>query len=424
MSYGTPSVVSKPSARLPANLAVFAHERATTVLQQLSLPLELRKFFDALPGIDRGELARNPAAALTTAVEQAHRDSIEQTVVEQIEARDAIKPAAIVWALIKPYGRLSIDVLRGLEDALVDGDSSLEDKRSVHWSTASSPRVTCDRDPMDRSPTITPRVEAGLETSLARHPQPVRRTLRLLVDALLARDDEAGGNWGIETAAEIIRLSDRIPDARPQIGRSSQDRIDAWIEQTLTSEERELDSALILAAAVGSPRSNLAELSRWLGNRPDRTFPGMMHWGRPLRDEEWHARLRADLAVRTAAERFMKCVRPGHRSDPLSGHVRFRPRQSRGRSDHGFSGRRHSSGRLRLLSQRRGDSGRSVGRSRRIRSSCRRGGRRTSADGSLTRKCRSRTSPDYQRRRNQRGLCRAPLRTTTERRRSAFLKPM
>jgi hypothetical protein len=306
------------SQGLPAELAAFVHEREAAVLQRLSLPLELRKFFDAVLTLDREELAKNAAAAFAAAIDQAHRDSIERTVMDQIQARDAVKPAAILWCLIKPHGRLSIDVLRSLEDPLADRDASLDD--TIHHLVGSFIAARNLRQGPDGSLTYAHgRVEAGIEATLARHPQPVRRVLSLLVDVLLARDADAGGNWGVETAALIVQVSKRIPNATPQLARTSHDRIDAWLAQRLAAEQRELPSAVSLAAAVGSSHSGVAEFARWLEHQPSPDFEGFLHWEKPERDEAWHARLRADPGVRRLAEAFVKFVLPtAHRSFPVT----------------------------------------------------------------------------------------------------------
>lgn len=297
----------------PEILAV-AHEHEAAVLRQLELPLEIRKFFDALPGLDRTELDRNAAAAIASAVERAHRDAIERTVAEQIEARAAVRPAAILWALIKPHGRLSAEVLRSLEDSIVDADPTLEDAIGSLVNGLLAARNL--RQSADGSlGYYHGKVEAGIETALAAHPQAVRRTLANLVNVLLARDDDAGTDWGVATAADIMRLSRRIPNATPTLVRASQDRIDRLVEGRLDAAGRELGQATAFAAEVGSARSGPSEFARWLGHRPDPGFPGLTHWGRPQRDEAWHQRMRADPAVAMLAARFVRTVLPTDNTD-------------------------------------------------------------------------------------------------------------
>lgn len=294
---------------LPEDLAALAHEREVSVLKQFELPLEIRKFFDALPEINRQDFNKNPDTAFAGAVAHAHRDSIERTVIQQVEAREAVKAAAIIWALIKPHGRLSADLLRSIEDPLGDADADLEEGISQFVVSFVSARNL--RQGADGSLTYYHgKVEAGIETVLGRQPRIVRRALRTLIDVLVAHDDDTGGSWGVETSAEIIRLSDRIDGARPQVTRSSQDRIDRWVEEQLQSTGRELDRRIMLAAAAGSPRSNLAELARWLAHRPDRGFPGLMDWGEPSRDDAWRARMRQDPAARSVLEAFVRTVLP------------------------------------------------------------------------------------------------------------------
>jgi hypothetical protein len=301
------------TAGLPPELASFTHEREQSVLRQLSLPLEIRKFFDALPGLDRDEIEKNADLALAQAVEQAHRDSIERTVIDQVEARDAVKAAAILWALIKPHGRLSADVLRSIEDPLVDADPSLGS--SIGQLINSFVTARNFRQGADGSLAYYHgKVEAGIEAVLAKNSQAVRRTLRTLVDVLVARDEDTGASWGIETAAEIIRLSDRIPDGRPQITRASEDRLDSWLEQKIRAAGNDLETALTLAAAVGSSRNNLSELARWLTHRPDKTFPGLMDWGKPAMNDAWYHRLRADPLVGEVVEAFVRTVLPSDRT--------------------------------------------------------------------------------------------------------------
>lgn len=295
------------SKDLPADMAAFAHEWEPVVVKELSLPLELRKLFDAMPGLERTELARNPGLALSRAIEKAHRNSIEQTVIDQIEARGATKAAAIVWALIKPHGRLSRDVLRSLEDPIVDSDPELED--SIGQLVSSFVAARNLRQGSDGSISYYHgKVEAGFAAALVRQPQAVRRSLGLLVDALLVRDEEARGTWGVETAAQIIQQAGRIPDATPRLKRSSQDQIDTWVESRLAAEGRELERGINLAAVVGSARSNLSEFARWLEHRPDSSFPGFIRWGKPELDESLYARLRADGKVLAVADRFVRTV--------------------------------------------------------------------------------------------------------------------
>ena len=230
-------------------------------------------------------------------------------MIEQVEARDAVKAAAILWALIKPHGRLSADVLRSMEDAFADADPALED--SIDALVNSFVTARNFRQGADGSlGYYHGKVEAGIEAVLARHRQAVRSALGTLVVVLIARDDDMGGTWGTETAAEIMRLSDRIQNIRPRVNRVTQDRLDQWLEEQLHFTGHVLSKHLDLAASVGSPRANLAELARWLAYRPDRGFTGFLMWRKPEKPDAWYARLRADSQVRAVLDAFVRTVLP------------------------------------------------------------------------------------------------------------------
>jgi hypothetical protein len=63
-----------------------ATSNLSKVLEQLGTPLEIQKFFDALPTIDIDH-RHNPKALINEAVRKAHHESIERTVIDQIEER-------------------------------------------------------------------------------------------------------------------------------------------------------------------------------------------------------------------------------------------------------------------------------------------------------------------------------------------------
>lgn len=86
--------------QLPRELHEVARIGMKKVLEALHTPLEIQKFFDALPFLEHSH-PDNPPAFLSEAIRQAHQESIERTVIEQIEQRQEVRPAAILWALLK-----------------------------------------------------------------------------------------------------------------------------------------------------------------------------------------------------------------------------------------------------------------------------------------------------------------------------------
>jgi glutathione S-transferase len=51
--------------------------------------------------------------------------------------------------------------------------------------------------------------------------------------------------------------------------------------------------------------SNVSEVARFLLHRSDRTFEWMHIWRPREHNEAWHARMRADPAVKAVAETFI-----------------------------------------------------------------------------------------------------------------------
>ncbi|MBP1884984.1 hypothetical protein [Sinorhizobium mexicanum] len=308
------------------DLRTFAHSSEKTVLSELTLPLEIRKFFDALQDADREEIVKSPDRSVHQLIAKAHSKSIEKTVVNQIEHRKAVKAAAIIWALIKPLGRLSADVLRMLEDPLAEADEDLEGKLDELVGTFVVARNL--RQAADGSLSYYHgKVEAGFETALNNHPQPVRLALKALVEILLGSEELSEGDWGIETAVEIMRLAgQRLKSGKPRIGNSHQARIDAWLEHGMADlAERALNARLDLAASVGSSRSNLSELGRWLKHRRDHTFKSLLAWKEPDRDGAWYARMRSDPHVKAVLEQFIRTTLPSDNVHfPESFHITVR----------------------------------------------------------------------------------------------------
>ncbi len=295
---------------LPRKLQALAKESEGSVLAELATPLEIQKFFDALPTLNDKE-RRNPAGLVAEAIRRAHQDSIERTVVDQIEERGDVRAAAVLWGLLKANDKLSLRLLREIEELLAEYGPQFE--KGV------SPLVTffvAARNLRQAESTITyyhPRVEAGIEQALDRDRLTARRTLRLLIDSLVAPDGP-GEAWGITASARLLLAADRTPELKPAPSATAQAKIDAWLAGELAKSGKEFED-LNLAEAAGSTDSNVSEIARFLLHRPDRTFEWMHIWGPPEHDEAWYARMRADPAVKAIVETFIRDVLPRARDD-------------------------------------------------------------------------------------------------------------
>lgn len=302
---------------LPRKLQALAKGSEGSVLAELATPLEIQKFFDALPTLDDKE-RRNPAGLVAEAIRRAHQDSIERTVVDQIEERRDVRAAAVLWGLLKANDKLSLRLLRQIEEDLAE--------QGPQFEKGVSPLVTffvAARNLRQVESTITyyhPRVEAGIEQALGRDRLVARRTLRLLIDILVS-PNLAGGTWGVAASARLLLASDRTPELKPEPSATAQAMIDSWLAAELAKGGKEFEGNLNLAEAAGSTDSNTSEVARFLLHRPDRRFGWMHVWGPPKHDEAWYARMRADPAVKTVVENFIRDMLPHARNDFGSGFV-------------------------------------------------------------------------------------------------------
>ena len=296
---------------LPRELQLVTKQNEKKVLDELATPLEIQKFFDALPTLDRKGLA-NPGGLIRDAIQQAHQTSIERTVIEQIAEREDVRAAAIIWGLLKVNDKLSLRLLRIIEEGLAERDPLLI--RGVE------PLVSffvAARNLRQTEAVVTyyhPRVEAGIQRALEEHGLLVRKTLRYLVDILVSPDGP-GEDWGTATAVKIIASSQLHPEFKLTPSVEAQAKVDAWLAKALQTVGKTFESNLKLAAAAGSSESKVSEVARYLLNRPDRSWPNMMAWGAPEHDDCWYAQIKADPATKPLVETFIRDVLPDERDE-------------------------------------------------------------------------------------------------------------
>lgn len=304
-------------AALPRELRPVATQVESEVLSKLATPLEIQKFFDALPDIDRQTL-KNPAGFISEAIDRAHQSSIERTVVDQIEGRGDVRAAAVIWGLLKAADKLSLSALRSIEEGLFDQDSAM--------SRGVTPLINffvAARNLRQSEGFVTyyhPRVEAGIEQALSRDRLVSRKTLRHLIDNLVSLDGP-GEAWGVAASARLLLAAARRSELKPTPSATAAAKIDVWLAERLAEGGKEFGSNLQLAAAAGSADSNPAEFARYVLHRPDKSFGGMMMWGAPTHDEAWYARMHADPVVKSLLETFIREVLPTERDDYPTGFV-------------------------------------------------------------------------------------------------------
>ncbi|WP_426810444.1 hypothetical protein ABOC32_06315 [Pseudomonas sp. WOUb67] len=291
---------------LPRDVRLLAARAEPQVLASLATPLEIEKFFDALRTMGRPQ-KYGENAFISDAIAKAHEQSIELTVVLQIEEREDVRAAAVVWGFLKANDHLSLRMLRSLELELAESLPAFE--KGV------MPLVDCfvaARNLRSGSGDVSyyhPRVEAGVEAALKRQPIPVTLALRTLLD-VLTDPDGLGDDWGAGIAARIVAAAQHIPELTLLPRPKAAAKIDAWLSDRLLDPSLKLSEYAKLAAAAGSTSSNAAEFVRYLLHRPDQSLAGMLFWERPEHPDAWYDRLRADRTITVIAGRFIREMLP------------------------------------------------------------------------------------------------------------------
>lgn len=296
---------------LPRELQLVTKQNERQVLDELATPLEIQKFFDALLTLDRKGLA-NPGRLIRDAIQQAHETSIERTVIEQIKVRADERASAVIWGLLKANDKLSLQLLRVIEEELAERDPLL-----INGVEPLVSFFVAARNLRQTETVVTyyhPRVEAGIQRALEENGLLVRKTLRHLIDILVSPDGP-GESWGTATAVKIVASSKLHPEFKLTPSTEAQTKVDTWLAKALQTTGKDFESNLKLAAAAGSSGSTVSEVARYLLNRPDRSWPNMMAWGAPEHDDCWYAQIRADSATKPLIETFIRDILPNARDE-------------------------------------------------------------------------------------------------------------
>lgn len=290
---------------LPWELQLPVSKAEGTVLAALATPLEIQKFFDAVPTLDRQKLSDE--AFIAEAIRSAHENSIERTVVEQIEHRHDVRAAAVIWALLKVADKFSLSRMRALEEELADRDDALS--RGVVPLVQFFVAARNLRQKEDSIAYYHPRVQAAIEQALRGDRLVAAETLRLLISIWISVDGrtDQGAGMAAKLLAGIPKASRINVRLNPEIAGI----VDEWLEARLTKPGRKLEEDLRLAAAAGSKASGPSEIARYLLHREDRTFGfNLDHWWKPERDDSWYSDHGSDPATRPLVERFIREVLP------------------------------------------------------------------------------------------------------------------
>lgn len=290
---------------LPRPLQTLATSSRATVLRELSTPFELQRYFDSLHEIPAEDYATLDYSHVRRAVSDAHTDSIEKTLQRQVKERGGQIWATVLWGLLKAYGGTTFNALVEVHSAMatIDVDryeSGLNDLVSF---------LVAGRSLRQNESKLTfyhPRVDAALEGLLSENSIGTQRTLRDLMNGLLALDAaQPGQDWGQEGVARLIAVLRRGTHLRRAVPSDIQSRTDAWLKKwVLSSDAASFEKALELAASAGSENCVAAEVARYITSQAVRN---VFDEDEPqfVPRAEWLARMREDEVCEPIVRRFV-----------------------------------------------------------------------------------------------------------------------
>lgn len=273
---------------LPNAVQAPAYKYLSTVIKELTLPLELERFFGAARlGPCNGENVPN---YIRRCIDEARIQFIESSLILVIEQQEKWEASAILWALLKARRRLNYSVIEELEYALSIVNPILEEQLSALVGT-----LIAGRNLLQQKSEFTcahPLVEAGLEQAMIAKKVSSARALNYLLEALVAMDEFNQSDWGMETAAHVAAAMSSVPEMEKRIAPATQQHIDDWLTERLASLDSTFRDDLTLASTVGSEDCDVAELARWLDGSPIRkNWFDMASWSQPKKSKDWYERI-------------------------------------------------------------------------------------------------------------------------------------
>jgi DNA polymerase III delta prime subunit len=292
---------------LPRAEQVSALKYRSSVIKNLTLPLEVDRFFGAAGlGPKEGE---NTATYMNRCIDDARKQSIERSLCLAVEGQEMWEGAAVLWALIRARKKLSFNALEDIEYDLCEEIPKLEDKLSAFTSfLVAGGNFRQDKTTFSCS---HPRVEAGLEQSMLEKPKATSRTLNTLLDVLVRLDEHNHSDWGVETAAQIVAMARAVDGLRISVSKRAQASLDDWLTQRLACLDGSFGDDLSIAAKVGSKKCAVAELARWLEESPiDRQWFNMTSWKEPKKSVGWYDWLSGEPHTHAICDAFVTRIVP------------------------------------------------------------------------------------------------------------------
>jgi hypothetical protein len=309
---------------LPRALQLSALGYSKEAVDRLTTPLEIQHYFDALAG-GRME-GENEREYIERCLSEAHQGSIESSILNNVRIRQDWRWAAVVWGLFKARARQSFTVLPSIQSGLTKCDGAFEDGLEPYVDFLVAGHNL--RQTESSLAYYHPRVELGLEQALNEKPELSSRTIRYLVEILIAQDARYGGDWGREGAAQLVGAARAEPKLDLDLSAQTQEQLDEWICARVSSTGADFEDDLKLAAAVGSSACAPAELARWLTNTrtEDASDASWFFdvWSPTPATAEWYNAISKDPATKTICEAFIRRLLPrrhGSFPDDFTEHI-------------------------------------------------------------------------------------------------------
>ena len=303
------AIHDKRSHALSPALQMKALHFRESALDTLKTPLEVDIYFGGFANGPADD--ENDEEFYQRVIGLAHRDAIEATVVNKLDASDTVGWSPVLWALLATWSTIERPALVAVQAAMRRLDTAYRDGLERLTNTLVAARHL--RQPTTSISFAHPSVKEGFESFVKEHPGSTDAAIELLLSALTQLSGR-WSEWGLESAARILVMIKRGREDDVYVDPVTRQAIDAWIDESLMSESKEFGKILELAADVGSEESIPSEVARWILHGTQRGGQIFNEtWKAPIFEDSWYDRVAADPRSREIAARFVREILPAER---------------------------------------------------------------------------------------------------------------
>lgn len=271
-------------------------------VERLATPLEMHRYFAVLA--EGPEKDENQGQYVARCLSEAHQNSIETALINNVRQRGAWDWAAITWGLFKSRARQTFNVLPAIQAGLTKRQRELEDGLEPYLNF-----LIAGRNLRQAESILTyqhPRVELGLEEALKDKPERSARMLCYLIETMIGLDHSGGADWGTEGAANLVHAVRQRSIVPLELPAETLAKLDDWVGARLASTGPDFREDLALTASVGSAACIPSEVARWLLNETrDKNTWLLNRWEEPARPAVWFEKVSADPTTRKICAAFI-----------------------------------------------------------------------------------------------------------------------